>query len=155
MPQTGFTIIRVEPKYSQSRVLGRGPEPREPIPTGYTAVHAKCNRCGHSWRAAGSRDLEPGYFLRGAGHMTIVCPECEQDNDRQSAAQIGASARAPNCPHKLTNRRSVGPAAEPPRAARNCTAAWRAHIARSELFVSRGARPAAPGQARGAACSLE
>ena len=44
----------------------------------------------------------------------------------------GASDAPPNSSHKLTNRRSVGPAAEPPRAARNCTASWRVHIAPSE-----------------------
>jgi hypothetical protein len=38
-----------------------------------------------------------------------------------------------NCPLKLSSRRSVGPADEPPRAARDCSASWRAHIAPSEL----------------------
>jgi hypothetical protein len=62
---------------------------------------------------------------------------------------------APNYPHKLTSRRSAGPAAEPPRAAPNCSAARRLHIAPSEFSFSRGSRRAAVGQAHGAACSLE
>src|SRR5206468_4299865 len=62
--------------------------------------------------------------------------------------------RLPNYPHKLPSRRSVGSAAEPPRAARNCTASRQPHIAPSESLVSRGGCRAAVGQACEAACSL-
>src|ERR1043165_4645517 len=45
----------------------------------------------------------------------------------------GWCKRRPNCPHNVTkSRRTVGPAAEPPRAAPNCSAAWQPHFAPSD-----------------------
>src|SRR3954454_22254651 len=69
--------------------------------------------------------------------------------------EFSRAPTAPNYPHKLTNRRSVGSAAEPLWPAPNCSASRRLHIAPFEFSFSRGSHRAAVGQARGAACSLE
>jgi hypothetical protein len=60
----------------------------------------------------------------------------------RTAVTLPIRRKPSNDPHKLPSRRSVGPAAEPPWAARNCSAAWRAHLAPSEL--SSVAAPAPP-----------
>jgi hypothetical protein len=68
---------------------------------------------------------------------------------RKLAFGVVVDQKPPNYPHKLTK-----PPVRWPGAAPNCSAAWRPHIAPSESFVSRGARPAAVRQARGAALQL-
>jgi hypothetical protein len=76
---TGFSVLRVEPTYSYSRVLGMGRQPRAPIASGYAAVHVRCNSCGHTWRAPKSRSGAAGYFYPLLGHMQLICPQCKQD----------------------------------------------------------------------------
>jgi len=74
MPEQLFTALRVEPKYSTSRALGGGREPRQPFASGYAAVQFRCPKCRTEWRATPSSDERPGSFLPLQGNMSVTCP---------------------------------------------------------------------------------
>jgi hypothetical protein len=83
--------------------------------------------------------------LRRASLSTIPSPDSSRRKRSIPRSSVGycnckrpPCSRRPNYPHKLTNRRSVGPAAEPPRAARNCMASRRLQFAPAASAVVAG-----------------